>query len=271
MSETATINPNLVNEFRFQFLLGSPITQFLPVHQSSQLFVSGVYTWGESRIADLMNHQYQWADTMNWSKGRHQIKAGFDVSYSSSGGYGQEFGSGYLLGRFQINSAYSAIPIATVLTLNPGAVPPGFNPKGPALASSFTQSFGDATYNVKETLLGLFVQDNWKVSPNCVLNLGLRYDMQTISNARNDFAPRVGFAYTFHHDMPTVIRGGYGMYYSELRSNLVRVVEYRRPTRCVHLHRAAGTARFPDHVLTDRQPASSGAAGARYHYPGRTM
>jgi outer membrane receptor protein involved in Fe transport len=221
LSETATINPNLVNEFRFQWLLGSPITQFLPVNQSPQIFVSGVYTSGESRIANLMNHQYQWADTLSWSKGKHQIKTGFDVSYSSSGGYGQEFGSGYLLGRFQINSAYASIPIPTVLTLNPGQVPPGFNPKGPALASSFTQSFGDASYNVKETLVGVFVQDNWRVTPNLVLDLGLRYDMQTISDARKDFAPRVGFAYTLNHsDHPTVIRGGYGIYYSELRANL---------------------------------------------------
>jgi hypothetical protein len=220
LSETATFTPDLVNEFRFQYLLASPVTQFLPVHQSPQLFVSGVYTWGESRLANLMNHQYQWADTMNWSKGKHQIKAGFDVSYSSSGGYGQEFGSGYLLGRFQINSKYANLPIAQVLTYNPGATPPGFGPKDPPLASSFTQSFGDATYNVKETLLGLFVQDSWRVTPNLVLDLGMRYDMQSFSDARNDIAPRVGFAYTFHHDMPTVIRGGYGIYYSELRANL---------------------------------------------------
>lgn len=221
VTETATIKPNLVNEARFQWSLGSPITQFLPVNQSTQVFISGVYTSGESRIADLMNHQYEWADTLNWSKGKHQIKAGVDISYSSSGGYGQEFGSGYLLGRFQINSAYASIPISTLLTLNPGQVPPGFNPKGPTLASSFTQSFGDATYNVKETLVGVFVQDNWRVSPNLVLDLGLRYDMQTISDARNDFAPRVGFAYTMHQgDRPTVLRGGYGIYYSELRANL---------------------------------------------------
>ncbi len=90
-------------------------------HLSPQLFVSGYYTYGESRVANLMNHQYEYADTLSLSRGKHQIKVGFDVVNSSSGGYGQEFGAGYVDGRFQINPLYKTIPIATVLTLNPSA------------------------------------------------------------------------------------------------------------------------------------------------------
>ncbi len=220
--DTATLTPNVVNEARFEWLLGSPITQFLPVVQAPQEFVSGVYTNGESRIANLMNHQYQWADTLNWTHGKHQIRAGFDVIYSSSGGYGTEFGSGYLQGRFQINSKYAKIPIATLLTYDPGATPPGFPSNGPPLASAFTQSFGTATYNEKETMAGLFVQDNWRVTSNLTVNLGLRYDLQTLTEGHTNFSPRVGFAYTlFGGDNPTVLRGGYGIYYTELPANIV--------------------------------------------------
>ena len=237
-TDTATLSPNLVNEARFEFLLGSPITQFLPVVQAPQEFISGVYTNGESRIANLMNHQYEWADTLNWTKGKHQIRAGFDVVYSSSGGYGTEFGSGYLDGRFQINSKYANIPIATLLTYNPGLPPPGSPAKRPPLASAFTQSFGDATYNEKETLLGLFVQDNWRVTPKLTVNLGLRYDLQTLTEGDTNFSPRAGFAYTlFGGDNPTVLRGGYGMYYTELPANLVANSSINgpqgsSPTRC---------------------------------------
>jgi hypothetical protein len=222
LTDTATITPNLLNEARFEYLLGSPITQFLPVTQATQEFISGTYTNGESRIANLMNHQYQWADTISISKGKHQIKTGVDVIYSSSGGYGTEFGSGYLLGRFQVNSAYANIPIATLLTYNPGVAPPGAPPKSPPLSSAFTQSFGTATYNEKETLFGAFVQDDWRVSPKLVLNLGLRYDLQTLTQGHTNFAPRAGFAYTLYGgDKPTVIRGGYGIYYTELPANIV--------------------------------------------------
>jgi outer membrane receptor protein involved in Fe transport len=220
--DTATLSPNLVNEARFEYLLGSPITQFLPVTQATQEFISGVYTNGESRIANLMNHQYQWADTLSISKGKHQIKTGLDVVYSSSGGYGTEFGSGYLQGRFQINSAYANIPISTLLTYNPGLPPPGSPAKSPALSSAFTQSFGTATYNEKETLLGAFVQDNWRMTPNLVVNLGLRYDLQTLTQGNTNFSPRVGLAYTlFGGDKPTVLRAGYGIYYTELPANIV--------------------------------------------------
>lgn len=220
--DTATLTPNVVNEARFEFLLGSPITQFLPVVQAPQEFISGVYTNGESRIANLMNHQYQWADTLNWTKGKHQIRTGFDVVYSSSGGYGTEFGSGYLQGRFQINSRYANIPIATLLTYNPGVAPPGSPSNAPPLSSAFTQSFGTATYNEKETLAGVFVQDNWRMTPKLTVNLGLRYDLQTLTEGHTNFSPRLGFAYTlFGGDNPTVIRGGYGIYYTELPANIV--------------------------------------------------
>ncbi len=222
ITDNATLTPNLLNEARFEYMLGSPITQFFPVVQATQEYVSGVYTNGESRIANLMNHQYQWADTLNWTKGKHQIQSGFDVIYSSSGGYGTEFGSGYLLGRFQINSKYAGIPISDLLTYNPGVAPPGYPSSGPPLASNFTQSFGNATYNEKETLLGLFLQDNWRVTPNLVVNLGLRYDLQTFTSGDTNFSPRAGFAYTLHGgDRPTVLRGGYGIYYTELPANLV--------------------------------------------------
>jgi hypothetical protein len=90
----------------------------------------------------------------------------------------------------------------------------------------------------------VFVQDDWKVSRKLTLNLGLRYEFATpprertlqwanfdattgkfvtatsgslerealIHPDRNDFAPRVGFAYSA--TPKTVIRGGYGIFYN---------------------------------------------------------
>jgi Carboxypeptidase regulatory-like domain/TonB dependent receptor len=68
---------------------------------------------------------------------------------------------------------------------------------------------------------GLFVQDQWKVTPKLTLNYGLRWDVESglsqfVVNDYRAFQPRLGFAYS--PDSKTVIRGGYGLFYD--RQNL---------------------------------------------------
>ena len=142
-----------------------------------------------------MNHQYEYADTLSLSRGKHQIKVGFDVMNSSSGGYGQEFGAGYVDGRFQINPLYKTIPIDTVLTLNPTAASAGRSGRIAAAGSNFTQSFGNQNYHLTDTLYGVFAQDNWRLLPNLTVNLGLRWDGETFTDQNALFSPRVGFAW----------------------------------------------------------------------------
>ncbi|HUI85319.1 MAG TPA: TonB-dependent receptor [Candidatus Binatia bacterium] len=244
ITDTAVINSNTLNDARFEFLLGDPITQFVPVTPGPQLFVSGFYTYGESRMGDLANHQYEYADTLSLSRGRHQLKFGFDVINSSSGGFGQEFGSGYLDGRFQINAAYKLIPITTLLNFNPGLPPPGSPPGSPPIASSFTQSFGNQSYNIRDTLYGAFAQDNWRILPNLTLNLGLRWDGETFTNQHALFAPRVGLAWKLPNS-DTVIRAGYGIYYSEERTDLFAGAAIGGPLGAFTYTAAPGGLGFP--------------------------
>jgi hypothetical protein len=207
LSETAILSNTTINEARFQFQLGSPITEFTPVAPGTQ-FIRPISTEGESRGAVLLNHQYQFADTLSLQHGNQSVKVGGDLEFSSSGGNGQEFGSGFVLGQFRFTNARSsnaAIP-TSALTI--------------ADAASFTQSFGNANYNVRQYLWSLFVQDDWRVRRDLTLNLGLRYERQTFTDDTNNFAPRLGFAYNFLGDNKTVVRGSYGIYYSQLRANL---------------------------------------------------
>ena len=83
-------------------------------------------------------------------------------------------------------------------------------------------------HNMHKT--GLWVQDDWHVSDNMTLNLGLRYDLLWNAFAQqaelepwqaagrpqdtNNIQPRLGFAY--QADENTVIRGGGGIYYSDV-------------------------------------------------------
>ncbi|MDQ1639031.1 MAG: hypothetical protein QOF62_2370 [Pyrinomonadaceae bacterium] len=95
--------------------------------------------------------------------------------------------------------------------------------------------------NADSTYFAGFVQDDWRVSPQLTLNLGLRYELDTdvknISRTsqlnpiilpflqgkrardKNNFGPRVGFNYAAK-DRRTSIHGGYGIYYDRVTLEL---------------------------------------------------
>jgi hypothetical protein len=204
LAETATLGPRAVNQFHLQWQLGSPITQFDPVSPSPQFVFPGVATVGESRAADLLNHQYEVGDTWSWSDGRHTLRIGADLVYSSSGGFGREFGGGFVLGQFRVKPGIVK-PVAQ-LTVNDIA--------------SFTQSFGNAAYNVTEALIGLFVQHDWQLLPSLALNAGLRYDRETFTDAAKNFSPRLGLVWRLPARQPTVVRASYGIFYNDVPANL---------------------------------------------------
>jgi hypothetical protein len=91
----------------------------------------------------------------------------------------------------------------------------------------------------RQTILGLYVQNDWRFRRNLTLNLGVRYEMSTVptevqgklSNLYNladstphlgdpyflnptlrNFEPRVGFAWDPFRNGKTAVRGGFGMY-----------------------------------------------------------
>ncbi len=231
LSESTVVSPTALNELRLQFQLGSPITQFEPVGLTSQVVRPGVSTEGESRAANLLNHQYQALDTFSINRGRHAIKFGGDAIHSSSGGLGTEFGSGFVLGQFTLKTGIPTSTPTSALTINDVA--------------RYTQSFGNANYNVSQWLTALFVQDNYRVSRNLTFNLGLRYERQTFTDDHNNFSPRFGFAWNPFHDAKTVIRGGYGIYYSELRANLGAQFSQSSPTGVFTFTAAPGQLGFP--------------------------
>ncbi len=98
-------------------------------------------------------------------------------------------------------------------------------------------------FNVRSQELGFFVQDDWKVNDSLTLNLGLRYDLfpsgteasgrlgnfdlaarrvilasdssdRLIETDKNNFGPRLGFAYALNDAKTFVVRGGYGLLYT---------------------------------------------------------
>lgn len=112
----------------------------------------------------------------------------------------------------------------------------------PAL-QAFRGSVPGGAFNLRSQEYGFFVQDDFKVSDRLTLNLGLRYDLfpsateadarlgnfdiargvvnlatsshdRLIDTDKNNFGPRVGFAYALNPDKTMILRGGYGLLYT---------------------------------------------------------
>ena|ERR1700676_4015928 len=72
----------------------------------------------------------------------------------------------------------------------------------------------------RNTYNGAFAQDNWKISKNLSLSLGVRWDYDNQFPNKTNFAPRLGFAWSI--TPKTVLAAGWGLYYDHFRLGLAR-------------------------------------------------
>jgi len=215
VNHTWVISPNLLNEARFSYLHGDPVTKW-EAQTLSTIYTrgsgngAGPFTTGQSRLSDLWSNQFQFADTVSWTVGQHYVRFGTSIIRHRSGGMGNEPGQ-LTLGTFSFsttNPARNTLPLDQ-LTL--------------ADVQNYQQpiNFGISSYELSQWLVTGFVQDDWKVRHDLTLNLGLRYDHQSLTDANTNFSPRIGFGWNPGGDSRTAIRGGYGMYYTQIRTNFI--------------------------------------------------
>jgi hypothetical protein len=190
----------------------------------------GISVTGYSRVGDVASlpidradNTFQVGDILTLIRGAHSIKIGGGLRALQLNGYIEV----YARGQVNFTGALSGSGIGDLLLGLPTL----------GIQSQYT---GPQTLRSKSW--SGFVQDDWKVTRNLTLNLGLRYEydspatdptnrMSTFDFAtgtteqvgtnglsrsgtqpkEDDFAPRVGFAWSPMKD--TVVRGGYGIYY----------------------------------------------------------
>jgi outer membrane receptor protein involved in Fe transport len=187
---------------------------------------------------------YQFADNLTWLHGRHSFTFGAEYKHLNE--------VSPFLPNFNGAFAYSS---ATRLINN--------------APSGISLTLGDPTLAFTENDQYYFVQDDFKWKPNLTLNLGVRYEytgqpinvlhdqsvaretsssgffdpslplsLRTVPQIpadKNNFAPRVGFAYTPHFwksllgEDATVIRGGYSIAYEPAFYNILLNVQGSAP------------------------------------------
>lgn len=179
---------------------------------------------------------WEFVDTFQIDAGRHALKFGGDLRW------------------YQLNAIAPANPTGAFAFTTTGTDGQGFTPatgdtrpNGNALASfllgqvdTFSIDLQSSTIRPRDNIQEIFAQDDWRVTPDLTLNLGVRYTLAHPSTEKNNqgavfnlstqqlqylgadgfsrsarelhygnFAPRLGFAYSV--DPKTVIRSGFGM------------------------------------------------------------
>jgi outer membrane receptor protein involved in Fe transport len=85
--------------------------------------------------------------------------------------------------------------------------------------AGFAQAFGESGLQQTNPNVGIYIQDEWKVTGKVTLNAGLRYDLQfleTINTDGNNVSPRIGLAWTPSASRRTVIRASGGLFYDRV-------------------------------------------------------
>lgn len=267
VGDTQIISAHIVNNARVQFQLASPITEFDPVTPGTQFSVpitgGPTFTSGTSQSALLMNRQYGVDETLSMVFGKHQIVVGGDWLLAHTGGDSKEFGGPYFLGRFVYNTCAQTgdtLPQLIAYCESPAYL------NNIANVATYTQGYGNPSYTVNDNLFAVFAQDNYHLSRKLTLNLGVRYEDQTFTDQRTNFAPRVGFVYAPFGDGETVVRGGFGMYTSQVVDNSQANYVLSGPGY-INYTAAPGQAGFPTSIASAPLPALPAGVSV----PGRTL
>jgi hypothetical protein len=152
----------------------------------------------QNRDTDRVQWQEMYQPSSKHFLGDHELKGGFDFSHSSYDGH-QEF-----------------LPVDIV------------GVSGSALKRI---EFGaPTTFSVNQNEFAWFIGDQWRVAQRLTLDLGLRFDTDSITSATHA-APRGGFTFALTKDRKTLLKAGAGLFYDRVPLNAAAFPEF--PDRTV--------------------------------------
>ena len=176
--------------------------------------------------------RYEFADNMTLVRGKHNIKFGGYELYRGNHSESHTFFPGrFVFGNLPggLLSPCLQVPAACGLaSVSPAAIN-SMQSVSLGLPQFYQQGFGDPIYNYPRPFTAAFVQDQWQMAPNFTLNVGVRYELDSqygaLATDKNNFAPRLSFAWDPFKDHKTVIRAGYGIFYSPIYGQIADVVQ----------------------------------------------
>jgi hypothetical protein len=138
------------------------------------------------RKAQPDESKWQIGDTAAWVHHNHSIKFGLDIlhnydllnnTYYGEGSYSYSYIGNYFADLLnEGNSAGVCNPVSSVTA--PGKS--GTDYVGTDPCGTFFQGFGSPTWDINSLDYGFFGEDHWKLTPRLTLDLGVRYDYESL-------------------------------------------------------------------------------------------
>lgn len=229
ITETAILNPTTINETRFQYRYDNTERigdSSIPTIQVLDAFTGGGSSIGQNYSRDSNFELQNYTTTSLGKNSEHSIKFGAKLRGTtlkdrSESNYGGTFTfSGFRDDNGTPDNFDDDVVVSSIeqyrqnLLGNPD---PRYNP------NQFSITAGNPLADISQYDIGLFVTDDWRVSPGLTLSFGLRYENQTNINDSFNFAPRLSFAYSpgagGARAPKTVFRGGFGIFYDRFGEN----------------------------------------------------
>ncbi len=219
VSDTQVVSSRTVNQTRFQYRHDNESD--LPQSQLPAVDVLGAFTGGGNTLGRRLDTQnsYELQNMTSISSGRHLFTWGgrlrdINEVNSATTGYNGLF-------TFPSIAAYQTAEQALE------QCSAGGTSCGVSGASQFAITAGNPLARLSLADLGLYAEDQYRLHPNLLLSMGLRFEVQNHIRDRSDLAPRVGLAWGLggSRNPKTVLRLGAGVFYDRFQAAQVLQAE----------------------------------------------
>jgi hypothetical protein len=193
------------------------------------LTIAGGYaSLSQPAASNTTNQTISFSDFVSYGYKKHNMRFGFDFRrvHADSIGGNNGVGSFTFTGYATQNPASSCSSTTSTSCVASGSA---FADLLFGLPQQSAIQAGENKTYLRANVFDWYAQDDWRAASNLTLNYGLRYELDSQYGALHtpvkNFGPRASFAWDPFKDQKTVIRGGYGIFYSPVYGQIADVVQ----------------------------------------------